>query len=133
MADLPKFPNQPRVEPALRRLPAKNFQGFLRSKPSPVRPVFDQRIIDVRNLQDARLERDFFAAQPVRVAASVHPFMVMPDHRKDSPKRFQWRADFFSRDGMLPHDLGLFGVQPLRFEKNTVGNGHFPNVVSFAA
>lgn len=133
LAQSAEFPNQPWVEPSQRRFPAKNLQGFLGAKSCPVRAVFDQRVIDVRNLQDARLERDLFAAQAVWVAASVHSFMVMPDHRKDPSKRLQRRADFFSRDGMLPHEFGLFGAQTLRFEKNTVGNGHFPDVVKQAA
>src|SRR5215467_848476 len=55
LADLREPPNERSIHPPLQRLLAQNFQRFLRGKGFSVRAVVDQRIINIRHLQDARL------------------------------------------------------------------------------
>ena len=49
-----------------------------------VRPLRRQRIEDVDDAHDLREQRDGIAAQPVRVAAPVQPFVVMANDRAHS-------------------------------------------------
>src|SRR5215469_719778 len=133
LADAEEFPDQYGVEPAQRCFPAKNFQRFLRTERRTIRTVLDERVIHVGNLEDARLERDLFSAQAVRIAASVKAFMMMADHRKDPPKRLQRSTNFFSGHGMLPNHFGFFRAETPRLQQDTVRNADFSDVMKQAA
>src|SRR5260370_34872850 len=65
----------------------------------------------------------------MRIAASVHFFMMMPDHWEDSAKRLERRADFLSNNRMLLHASSFFRVQRTGFKKNPFWHVYFSYVV----
>ena len=89
----------------------------------------EPRVVDVRDLQNLRPERDFLPTKPIGITASVHSFMMVPYHRQDAAKRLQRRADFFSNDRMLPHNLRFFRIQGPWFKKDAIWHRHFPYIM----
>ena len=69
-----RTPGRPRAEDLER--------GFLRHR-SPIRPVGRERIERVDHGEDARANRDLFAAQTGRVAGPVPALVMAPDERRD--------------------------------------------------
>ena len=60
--NLRKLPDRVRIEPAVPRFGKKSLQGFFGRKGAAVRTLGGESIIDIRNLQNPRLQRDVFSA-----------------------------------------------------------------------
>src|SRR5438552_478026 len=131
-ADSRKFPHQGSIEPGIRGLPAQSFQGILRGKRVPVRTIGDQRVVNVRNLENPRHQRYFISGEAIRIPASVHSLMVMPNPRQDAAQRFQRRTDARSNGRMLLHNLHFFHSQRPGLQENLVRYRYFSNVVKQA-
>src|SRR6516225_8716379 len=121
------------VQPSIRGFLTEDLQCFLGSKRLPVRPVARQCVINVRHLQNARLQRDFLPIQPVGISAAVHTLMMMPDQRKDGTQAAERRADLFACDRMLAHNLSFFRVQARWLQENVLRHGQLSDVVKQAA
>src|SRR6266446_168716 len=128
-ADLGELPHHGRIEPAVLGFGIESLQGFFGRESSPVRAIGSQCIVDVRDLQNSRFQRNGFSAKAIRIPTPVHFFMMMSDHRQDSAKRLERRADFFSNNRMLLHDSSFFRVQRTGFKKNAFWHVNFSNVV----
>src|SRR2546430_2052491 len=98
----------------------------------PVWSVVNQGVKHIRNLQNARLQGDFLAAQAIRISRAVQSLMMMSNNWEYGTEGLEWCADLFSGDGMLPHDFPLLCVQPSRLEQDAIRYRQFPNVVKQA-
>src|SRR6266436_2182677 len=99
--NLRKLPDDVRIDPAVPRFGKKSLQRFFGREGAAVRPLGSEGIINIRNLQNPRLQRDVFSGETVRISAAVHFFMVMPNYGKDLAQRLQRLANIFAGDGML--------------------------------
>src|SRR5689334_8492440 len=105
----------------------KDSQRFARRKRFTVRTVVGERVVYIRYLQDARLQRDFSAIQTVGVSSPIHSLVMMPDDRKNGPERLQRRTNLLSGNGVLAHNLSFLRVQASRLKQNAVRYRHFPD------
>ncbi len=128
-ADARELENNGGIEPTFAGFDEKCFQRILVRHGSTVGAVGGQRIVDVRDLQDPGFQRNGVATKAVRIAAAIHLFMVMANDGKDGAKRFEGRADFFSDDGMLAHDLDFVCIQRAGFKEDTFRHGKFADVM----
>ena len=83
---VPEFAEEPLVPPPQLRLVVHNLQSFFRWNSGSVGAVCSERVVNIRQLQDARCERNFLAGNPVGIPRSIALFMVMPDNWQNSPE-----------------------------------------------
>src|SRR5215467_11743642 len=72
LADVRKLPNQGSIKPTVHGFLVEDSERFIRGQRFPVGPVVIQCIVDVRNLQNARLQRDLLAIQAVGISCAIH-------------------------------------------------------------
>src|SRR6267378_3392693 len=128
-AHLRKLQYHGSIEPAFFSFAEKNLQRFLRRESSPVRTMGSQCIVNVRDLQNSRFQRNGLSAKSIWIAAPIHFFMMMPYHRENAAKRLYWRAHFFSYDRMLPYHFRFFRVQRSGFKKDAFWHANLPYIV----
>ena len=90
-----------------------------------------QRVVDVRDRDDACTQRDLFAGKAVRVAGSVPPLVVV---ERDLLGELEHVGVAVGKDpravlGMFPDFLRLGGGQPAPLEHDRVGQGELADVM----
>jgi hypothetical protein len=90
-----------------------------------------QRVEDVRDRHDARLERDRLALQLVRIARAVPPLMVADGDLRGEAQQAALGVGEHLRavDRVLLHLVELFGRELGRFSKDRVRDGDLADVV----
>src|SRR5262249_26544411 len=73
-------------------------------------PVRRERVVDIRDGDDARAERNLVAGQAVRVAGAVPPLVVVTDHQGAAREEIERRDDLRADQRMLAHHRPFLGV-----------------------
>jgi len=107
----------------------KDLQRLLRGKRNPVRAAGRQRVIDIRDLQNAGLHGNLLSAETVGIPASVHALVMVPNYRQDAPEGSKRSTDVFSNDRMLFHDFHFLSVERPWLQKDVIRDRHFTDIV----
>src|SRR5713226_9919890 len=84
--DLRELQNHGCIEPANAGFGEECLQGLFGRQSAPVGTVGSKCIVDVRDLQNSRFQRNGFSAKAIWIPATIHFFMMMSYHRKDAAK-----------------------------------------------
>src|SRR5260370_9847263 len=128
-ADRREFAHQGSIKTTARGFLMKDLQRLLWGKRNPVRARNGQRVIDVRDLQNAGVHGNLLSAETVGISASVHPLVVVPDYPQNPTERSQRRTDVFSNHRMLSHDFHFFSVERPWLQKDAIRDRHLADVV----
>src|SRR5580658_2294840 len=101
---------------------------FMRKRRA-IRTIRDQRIVDIRNLQNARCQWNLFAPESVRISRTVELFVMMPNDGQHMTKRPQWMADSLARGWMLLHNRPLLFRERPFFQQHMFGNADLADVM----
>src|SRR5467141_4129976 len=129
MSDDLEFVQDRRIPPAALYFFPQDGKGLFHGKSLAVGPVRGKRIINVRDLKDARGERNLCALQPVRVSGAVLLFMVVTNDRQHIAEGSQRRANSFPLDRVLLHDFSFLGSQWPGFEQDALRDGQLADIV----
>jgi hypothetical protein len=111
LANARELGHQETIKPATHGFTLKDLQRLISRKGNPIRTVRNQCVVDICDLQKARLQRNLRSAETVGIPAAVHPFMMVPDDWQNMAQRFQRGADLFPCDGMLFHNFHLVCIE----------------------
>src|SRR6266852_5288206 len=125
--------DQGTIPPATLYFLPHDGKGLFRGKRLAVGPVRSKRVINVRDLKDARGERNLCALQPVRVPGAVLLLMVVTNDRQHITEGSEWGANFLANHGVTLHDLSFFRSQWSGFEQYVLRHGQLADIVYQAA
>ena len=83
--------------------------------------------------EDARAERDLFAAEAAWIAGAIEALLVGVDDFGGFAEEGDFADHFVAALAVLAHDGHFFGVEPAGFEKDAVGGGDLADVVEEGA
>ena len=90
-------------------------------------------VIDVGDLQNARQQRNPFAAEAVGIAGAIPPLVMAADDGQHRRQGLHGPANFLAADGVHAHDLPLVGTEHAVLEEDGVGDADLADVVQIAA
>src|SRR5467141_3693037 len=120
MSDDLEFVQDRRIPPAALYFFPQDGKGLFHGKSLAVGPVRSKRVINVRDLKDARGERNLCALQPVRVPGAVLLFMVVTNDRQHLSEGSEWGANSLAYHRVPLHDFSLFRSQWSGFEQDVL-------------
>ena len=88
-----------------------------------------QRVVHVHDADDLRQQRDGVAAESVRVARAVKPFVVVAHDPAHARQRSKAAAESIADDRVLLHAVTLVGGQGGGFQEHRVGHPDLSEVV----
>ncbi len=101
-----------------------------RARPGPaVGAVAGHRLERVAGMDDARLNGNSLATEPIRVAAAVPSLMLRSDDRSDPRQEWDRGHDPFADYRMLLHDSHLFVIEGPRLVQDVAGHADLSDVV----
>ena len=80
-------------------------------------------------MNDARLDRDLSAPEPIRVATAIPSLVLGANDGTDATEERDRSDDALTDDGMLPHDGRLVVVEWARFVEDVAGNTDLADVM----
>ena len=116
--NLHKCADESRIAPAGIGFFFQQVERLVGRKCRLIRTRADECVVNIRNLQHARQQRDLFSTQAVRIAVAVPALMMMPDDGQHGSQRLHRPADFLSAGRMAAHDHPFFGAQLSGFEQD---------------
>src|SRR6202171_2686615 len=106
------------------RLGADFFEDPVPRACASIGPVAAHRLEGIAGMDDARLDGDLLAAEPVRVATAIPSFMLRADDGADAAKEGDRGDDAFTNHRMFPHDGRLLLIQRSRFVEDVPGDAY---------
>src|SRR5205823_1428854 len=120
--------DEPIPPPALYFFP-HDGKGLFLGKSLAVGAVRGKRVINVRDLKNARGEWNLFALQPVRVSGAVLLFMVVTNDRQHIAEGSERRANSLPLDRVQLHDFSFLGSQRAGFEQYALRHRQLADIV----
>src|SRR5262249_40160229 len=88
-----------------------------------------QGIVHIGDRDDARTERNRGASQPVGIAATVPPLVMVPNDHRPRREEFEGRHDLGADHRVTTHQLPLVGVEPPGLSEHPLRNADLADVV----
>src|SRR5882724_5215314 len=117
------------IPPAALYFFPQDGKGLFLGKRLAVGPVRGKRVVNVRDLKDARGEWNLRALQSVRVPGAILLFMVVTNDGQHIAEGSEWGANSLAYHGVPLHDFSLFRSQWSGFEQDVLRHGQLADIV----
>src|SRR6266508_306756 len=121
------------VAPALRRFLGQDLEGFATRPRDAIRALGRERVKHIDNGDNLREQRHGQAAEPVGIARTIQPLVMVPDDRPHGIEGPKPRAQRIPDQWVLAHDAILLGIELAILEQDGVGYGDLADVVKISA